>query len=81
MRAHFMCANYEEDNLGLRSDDLNKCSELTSSENDCPFLFFDILFYFILFYFILFYFILFISVFLPFLGPFPWHMEVPRLGV
>ena len=54
MRAHFMCANYEEDNLGLRSDDLNKCSELTSSENDCPFLFFDILFHFILFYFIYF---------------------------
>ena len=24
---------------------------------------------------------LFIFVFLPFLGPFPWHMEVPRLGV
>ena len=24
---------------------------------------------------------LFIFVFLPFLGPLPWHMEVPRLGV
>ena len=23
----------------------------------------------------------FIFVFLPFLGPLPWHMEVPRLGV
>ena len=23
---------------------------------------------------------LFVFVFLPFLGPFPWHMEVPRLG-
>ena len=22
-----------------------------------------------------------VCVFLPFLGPFPWHMEVPRLGV
>ena len=29
-------------------------------------------------YFILFY---FIFVFLPFLGPLPQHMEVPRLGV
>ena len=28
----------------------------------------------------LFYFILFLS-FLPFLGPLPWHMEVPMLGV
>ena len=23
----------------------------------------------------------FFGVFLPFLGPLPWHMEVPRLGV
>ena len=23
----------------------------------------------------------FVVVFLPFLGPLPWHMEVPRLGV
>ena len=23
----------------------------------------------------------FFFVFLPFLGPFPWHMEVPRLGI
>ena len=33
-----------------------------------------------LFYFILFYFILFLS-FYHFLGPLPWHMEVPRPGV
>ena len=26
-------------------------------------------------------FVLFVFVFLPFLGPLPWHMEVPRLGV
>ena len=25
--------------------------------------------------------IFFFFVFLPFLGPHPWHMEVPRLGV
>lgn len=24
---------------------------------------------------------IFIIVFLPFLGPLPWHMEIPRLGV
>ena len=26
-------------------------------------------------------FLFFFFVFLPFLGPLPWHMEVPRLGV
>ena len=31
------------------------------------------------FKFILFYLLFF--VFLPFLGPLPWHMEVPRLGI
>ena len=36
-------------------------------------------FYFILFYFILFYFIF--GVFLPFLGPILWDIEVSRLGV
>ena len=28
-----------------------------------------------------FFFLFFSFVFLPFLGPLPWHMEVPRLGV
>jgi len=32
-------------------------------------------------HFILFFYFLFFSVFLPFLGPHPRHMEVPRLGV
>ena len=31
--------------------------------------------------FLFFFFFFFFFVFLPFLGPLPWHMEVPRLGV
>jgi len=33
------------------------------------------------FYFILFIYYFFFFVFLPFLGPLPRHMEIPRLGV
>ena len=29
----------------------------------------------------LFIYLIFFSVFLPFVGPLPWHMEIPRLGV
>ena len=38
--------------------------------------------YFFITQFYLIYFLFFnFFVFLPFLGPLPWHMEVPRLGV
>ena len=38
-------------------------------------------YYFILFYFIFIFYFLFIFIFFfCFLGPYPWHMEVPRLG-
>ena len=59
------------------------CSNIEITVGTFPpyqnFLFYFILRYFILFYFILFYFILFYLSFV-FLGPHPWHMEVPRLG-
>ena len=48
------------------------CDNIYSVSNDLVLLFLDVPTLFIY---------LFIFVSLPFLGPLPWHIEVPRLGV